>query len=275
MAARTDKQDWVWVPGVSLGPIRFGEPLPDAAALGDLTLRQSDSNPDRNWADYEANDGQVVVHVHYGRIAFVRCYRNLSYRSENMIGRPAAEVIRLVGSIWEEPMEFPNGAIRHVCPKLGVVMWEEDGVVESFALRKPRVWDWVPDIRFGDICFGEALPEKAGLLYRRDERNSDEESDSVDIVGEDVVVHVDPRSGRVVDIMTTDTAKFEGNELIGRLAESAKALIGGDWYDGGTTDAQTWENDDKGIILWRDSDNPEYVSGVLVFGEFSPDENGQ
>lgn len=272
MPQNIDKARYQWTPGRSVGRIRLGAPFPEAFDDFQLSEVVDDIYDDPTHKELESVADGVRVYLHYGKVAYVRCWKEFYYGTDNLIGMTAEAVKDLLPDACEKPLVISDSEKAFACEPLGIVFWETDGAVDTVSVREPYIWEWEPWVRLGEIRFGEPLPQTTSLEFREDEEGSYDVEIQYDVVTHGVSVGVDRDTGRVKSMHTTGTVKFQGEDLIQRPIDAVKARLGGEWSDGGIEGSRQYENYDLGIILWDSDGDPTRVFGVLVYGDDPDDE---
>src|SRR5262245_11715067 len=89
---------WQWVPGISVGPFTFGDPV--ARYHGLQKCEPDGSSVD--WDTYACPDVESRIVVQDGRIINVHCLDEVEYRSRNLIGMQSSDVRKLLGTESEK-----------------------------------------------------------------------------------------------------------------------------------------------------------------------------
>ena len=128
---------WEWVPLVSIGGLRFNEPLSED--LGTLKLqRVEDSGYDSgdNIDSFREEGGDTEIELENGRVDTVYCRANFFFKGRDLIGLSAEEVMDIVGGNWELDEEDGDGRIFNE-DDLEIMIWEADGAVWSIIVSGP------------------------------------------------------------------------------------------------------------------------------------------
>lgn len=125
----SDKVRWTWIPNVSVGPFRFGEPLPSGLPSINLVSLYKDVDPFDE--SFDVNNGAAQIWIDEGKFHGAEVASSLFLGSKNLIGMSGEEAMKLIGGGWtiEDPDEF--GDRRLLNDELGVWLWEEDSFVDS------------------------------------------------------------------------------------------------------------------------------------------------
>lgn len=260
-----------WRPSIGLGPIEFGALLPQKLEGTQLTEIDQEKLVGTNRQQFEIEGAEATVFAHYGRIAFVHCWREIYHGSENLIGQKPQDVRKAIEARWVEPIDLGDGEIRHSCLPKGLVLWESRGRVSSVVVYKPHLWDWIPNVRLGEIHFGQLLPKSADLEFRKNEKESDELDDRFDVVTCSIQVDVDPKTRLVTGFIADDYVQYKNRELIGLSIDEVMQFLGGDWDSQGTEDSGQFENDKLGAVLWGDGGKPERLLAMLLYDGSEPE----
>lgn len=88
----TSFSNWEFVPGVSIGPIAFGDNAgPHVKELG-LEEQERDFDGQDEWIHYESHSGDFSILAVNGRITAATCERTCLYRGNNLIGLTEPEL---------------------------------------------------------------------------------------------------------------------------------------------------------------------------------------
>lgn len=120
---------WEWVPGRSIGPLRFGEAL-EAASLP-FAVRLVDREDEMT--TFEVLEDGSRIATEDGIVVFVECVTSCVLRERNLVGMPPSEAQRWIGGSWTVADENPLGR-QLDCEELGITLWEEEGRVESVTM---------------------------------------------------------------------------------------------------------------------------------------------
>jgi hypothetical protein len=128
---------WEWIPLVSIGPLKFGEPIEPVISKFDLR-KLNKPFEEADWDSYEFPDFDKRVYTKDGNITSLGCFDNLFYKGEDLFGLTLDEVRVLLGEEDEigetvffdfEDDEYEKTPIEFY--KYSVQIWLRDGVVES------------------------------------------------------------------------------------------------------------------------------------------------
>ena len=128
---------WEWVPLVSIGGIRFNEPLPKD--LGTLRLERVE-DPDSDVGDnidmFNEVDGDTSMDVEDGRVGLVYCYDNFFFKGRDLMGLGAEEVMDAIGGNWVLDEEVDEDR-RFLEDDLEITISEMDGAIWSIVVHGP------------------------------------------------------------------------------------------------------------------------------------------
>ena len=128
---------WEWAPLVSIGGIRFNEPLPED--LGGLKLELFDE-PEMNYDDNEdvfrEVGGNTQFYLENGLVELVYCYDNFYFKGRNLMGLSAEEVMEIIGGNWVRDEEEDDDRVFDE-EDLEITISEEDGAVWSIVVHGP------------------------------------------------------------------------------------------------------------------------------------------
>lgn len=124
--------EWAWSPNESVGPFRFGYPLPSDT---DLILRMNDSNSDEEFiaTDVVMRSCTVYTRRSDGKIDNIDARGSLTYRGKQLIGRPIVEAKEIVGGEWIEPYPDMLPIIRNEELGISISKLDEDSVLVGWA----------------------------------------------------------------------------------------------------------------------------------------------
>jgi hypothetical protein len=122
-----------WTPCVSLGPIRFGEPV--AAYVRSLGLAFKEHDTSTEWDTYVLPGAETYVYAEDGSVIGVGCYDECWYRGHNLVGMSLREAAQLIGHADAgdgERYELDGGAQDvFEFPDLECQMWARSGTVAT------------------------------------------------------------------------------------------------------------------------------------------------
>lgn len=124
-----DYASWQWLPGRSLGPVRFGQPLGSLLDEHSLDLVEP-PYPEADWETYVSPDGGQEIHVKCGVVDTVGCFRCLNYRGLNIIGLTVEEMYALLGHP-SEILAPTEGGVPYEYDLHFASIYIENGVVAS------------------------------------------------------------------------------------------------------------------------------------------------
>jgi hypothetical protein len=121
--------NWDWIPGVECGPLRFGEPLPQLAAVEISRLAPDCEEAD--WQTYRVGDEEARIRVAEGVIVAIECTKSLCYLGRvELLGMSLKAAQTTLGEIlalresWDEEAMYES-------ENLGLTLWIEGGFIES------------------------------------------------------------------------------------------------------------------------------------------------
>lgn len=129
---------WNWVPLISVGPFKFGEPADPV--IEKLNLQKLEKPYEEFDSDsYEVSDGSVRLYTDEdGRIDGVGCFENIYYQDEDLFGLTLDEIRLRLGKedqIGETILfDFKDNEYEKVpveFEKWSLQLWFREGVVES------------------------------------------------------------------------------------------------------------------------------------------------
>lgn len=125
----TIKADWTWIPGVRVGPFRFGEALPIQSPWKLELLPPS--MEEATWQTFRVADEAARVCVEDGNVEYVECVASLVYEEREIIGMSIREVQGLLSAPLRLSKAYVDGAQTWECVELGLTLWVESGCIES------------------------------------------------------------------------------------------------------------------------------------------------
>ena len=126
---------WEWVPLISVGGLRFDEPLPED--LGTLRLQRTKHRPGEivgGLIVFEEVGGETDVYLNEDKIESVFCYDNFYFKGRDLMGLSAEKVMDAIGGAWdlddedEDEREFSED-------NLGITIVEEGGIVATIIVH--------------------------------------------------------------------------------------------------------------------------------------------
>ena len=130
--------DFDWVPTVSVGRIKFGEPVTEHVESGYLRYREGPLHKPGEGGYVHGDDEDPSAYLDDEKrvVDSVNCFTALIYRGQNLIGIPIKEALDILGQlpdisgdkILEDDDEYTVEFDR-----LGLILWvrEEDDTVVS------------------------------------------------------------------------------------------------------------------------------------------------
>ena len=86
---------WNWKPCVSVGSVRFNEPIAPLVDQYKLQRKVEYDTPD--WEAYEFPEDETLVNVEESCVVSVSCYNNLFYRGNNLLGLSLEDIENILG----------------------------------------------------------------------------------------------------------------------------------------------------------------------------------
>jgi hypothetical protein len=128
---------WEWIPLVSIGSLKFGEPI--EPVISKFDLRKLDKPfEEADWNSYEFLGCDKRVYAEDGNITSFGCFDNLYYKGRDLLGLTLNEIRVLFGEedkIGETVLfDFEDGEFEETPVEFyeyGLQIWLRDGVVES------------------------------------------------------------------------------------------------------------------------------------------------
>jgi hypothetical protein len=120
---------WLWIPGESVGPFRFGEEAEGVLVSYKLVKLEPDCQG-ASWDTYEIPAYKTKLYVEDGRIINVLCEDELYYRGVNLIGLSLEETRAFLGPEDEyvQKISLGDAAYYH---RLGLTLWIVDGIIDT------------------------------------------------------------------------------------------------------------------------------------------------
>jgi hypothetical protein len=131
---------WEWNPLISIGPIKFGNPI-DPIILEFSLCKLNKPFEEADWDSYEFPGFDKRIYSENNLITSVGCFDNLYYKGEDLFGL-TLDKIKIVFGEEDEIGEtiifdFENNEYEKIPIEFynyGLQIWIKDGVVESAML---------------------------------------------------------------------------------------------------------------------------------------------
>ena len=172
-------------PLVSVGPIRFGEPIGRVVRKHRLVKRGKPFEQ-ANWVTFEFPDCETRVYSVDGLVTSVGCYDNCIYKGKDLFGMTLSELRNHLGKeTLIDELRGKGAAVEY--EELDILVWldEEDGRVDSVNCSGP-----MPSVGLGRSVIRWVLSKAGGvadclkrlgrlILVGRDAEVSDDDDDNV------------------------------------------------------------------------------------------------
>ena len=119
---------WQWEPLISIGYIRFNEPIIPLIRKYKLQRKVEYEPPD--WQVYEFPEDETLVNVEKSRVLSVSCYNNFFYKGKNLLGISLKEINDILGKEYEIDESIETQTLV-IYDSMSLQLWFENGVTVS------------------------------------------------------------------------------------------------------------------------------------------------
>ncbi len=124
--------DWEWIPNKSIG-IFFFETKVQLSLLPFAFTKVNLEDEIESWSIYEIVEDKTRFSVEQGVLTSVECCTNFIYKGKNLINMPTDEAVAIIGKPFSIVDNWIGGA-EYLCKELGIIIWDEEGRVESISV---------------------------------------------------------------------------------------------------------------------------------------------
>ncbi|QFT30987.1 hypothetical protein FIV00_10905 [Labrenzia sp. THAF82] len=129
---------WEWIPGIGVGPMKFGAPIKNFIERFELKLHVPEGTTPEEWGSFIIQDFVKSVTTEHGLIQTVECEDYFGFRGKNLIGMSEEELIAHMGSDPDKigvGVLYENGSVQTPFDydALGLIVWFEDEKLISAA----------------------------------------------------------------------------------------------------------------------------------------------
>lgn len=123
-----------WVPNISIGDFYFDKYIDIKLLPFDVKKVKSETS-EEPWSCYEIIGSQTRFSVEEGVLVSVECSEQFIYEKINLIGLNHSQLLKVIDkdlaleNDWGEEKEYS-------CDDLGILIWENDDVVESISVSE-------------------------------------------------------------------------------------------------------------------------------------------
>jgi hypothetical protein len=132
---------WEWNPLISLGPLKFGDPI--EPVISEFSLYKLDKPfEEADWDSYEFPNCDKRIYAEEKHITSIGCFDDLYYNGQDLFGLTIEKIKIIFGEEYKtgevilfdfEDDEFEETPIRFY--NYGLQVWIKNGVVESAIIR--------------------------------------------------------------------------------------------------------------------------------------------
>ncbi len=120
---------WDWIPGESVGPFRFGDPVEDFIELYDLRKLEPDGT---SRDSYDMPGWESGISFKEGRLVSVDCWDSCLFNGVELLGMPFTDFRDILGPEEEMSEGIGWGVCAHYLSRLGLSLFVgEDGMITS------------------------------------------------------------------------------------------------------------------------------------------------
>lgn len=127
---------WDWIPGESVGPFRFGDPVADLIELYNLVKLEPDCSV-TFWDSYEMPGWESRIAVEDERVSSVCCWDSCLFDGNELLGMPFIVARELLGPEDGLGEGIGSGQAAYY-DRLGLTLWvEASGIIVSATCEAP------------------------------------------------------------------------------------------------------------------------------------------
>jgi hypothetical protein len=121
---------WLWIPGESVGPFRFGEEA-DRVIKQERLIKLEPDIATADWDTYAVPNCESRVYVKNGKVTAVLCEESLYYKNVELLGLSLDEIRNILGKEDELVENRGLGDAVYYDRTFGLTLWTIEGLVNS------------------------------------------------------------------------------------------------------------------------------------------------
>ncbi len=127
---------WEWVPGISVGGIKFGEKLPNKIKGLELIRAKYLERQDEPTISMGVKDLSSTIDIENGVVDQIDCHENFWYKGQNLLGMSVEDVMSIIGGEWTAEEDNDELSEIYHSEDFDVMVDVEDGVVDSIMVGR-------------------------------------------------------------------------------------------------------------------------------------------
>lgn len=128
-----NKQRWIWEPNRSIGPFVFGEPIPEDFYGFEYRIIPRGESDEETEQTFDLIEEGIWISTDFGLVESLETSQEIIYKGVDLIGMKTEDAAAFIGGDWEIEINT-LGERMFNNDKLNIMLWEEDGVVDSAAV---------------------------------------------------------------------------------------------------------------------------------------------